>query len=51
MAHAVVCPICNGEGIKIESRQIDHPGVPRITVKINNPCPKCGGRGWVEVSD
>jgi len=44
MAHAEICPICNGKGVIEE--EIGSTG--EKTIKI---CHGCGGRGWIEVRD
>jgi len=41
MAHAEVCPVCNGRGTVKEER---------ITV-AEKQCYGCGGKGWVNVEE
>jgi len=43
MAHAEICPLCDGNGNK--DGQPDNPG------GTNKFCHGCGGRGWLEVAD
>ena len=44
MAHAEICPICNGKGIIEEE-------VGSTGKKITKVCHGCGGKGWIEVRD
>jgi len=43
MAHAEICPICNGKGVIEEE---DSTGK-----KITRICHGCVGKGWIEVRD
>jgi len=44
LARAVICPVCNGEGM-ISRRD------PRTSASERVVCHGCGGLGWVEVSE
>ena len=44
MAHAEICPICQGSGRIIIDGE-------HCTVPISNPCHGCNGSGWVTVAD
>lgn len=46
MAHAELCPVCNGAG-KLLSKQ--DPG--STSAQFPSVCHGCNGKGWVEVSD
>ena len=48
MAHAEVCPVCQGRG-SIKNRT--YTCLSTIIENLEDRCHGCQGKGWVEVSD
>lgn len=53
MSKAVICPVCNGNGL-VSAGFYSHPGdYPCWATVSTNPekCRSCDGKGWVEVNE